>query len=99
MSRKYIPEADLKLLRSLDLAEVLNQMCIDFKPDASYQPRQHANSMRWHVTVDAYVHELIITDRRWFDTRAGKGGCGAVDLLMHILGIGFLEAVHRLQKH
>lgn len=97
MSRKYVPEADLKRLRSLDLAEVLDQMCIEHKADASYQPRRHANSMRWHVTVEAYVHELIVTEQQWFDTRAGKGGCGAVDLLIHLFSISFLEAVHRLQ--
>jgi hypothetical protein len=98
MSRKHIPEADLRRLRSLDLADVLDQMCIEYKPDASYQPRRHSHSERWHVTVGGYVHELIVTELHWFDTRAGKGGCGAVDLLMHILDIGFLDAVHRLQK-
>nr|WP_315194168.1 hypothetical protein [uncultured Aquabacterium sp.] len=98
MSRKYIQESELRRLRSIDLAGVLDQMCIDYKQDASYEPRRHANSVRWHVTVDAYVYELIITDQHWFDTRAGKGGYGAVDLLMHVLGIGFRDAVHRLQK-
>jgi hypothetical protein len=98
MSRRYIPEAELKRLRSLNLDEVLDQLCIEHKADASYQPRRHANSMRWHVTVGAHVHELIVTDRQWFDTREGKGGCGAVDLVMHLLCVGFLQAVQRLQK-
>jgi hypothetical protein len=99
MSRKYVHESELKRLRLLDLAEVLEQVGLEHKADASYQPRRHANSMRWHVTVDAYVYELIVTEQQWFDTRAGKGGCGAVDLLMHLFSISFLESVHRLQTN
>ncbi len=37
--------------------------------------------------------EILITGARWFDVRAGKGGGGGVDLVMHLLGVKFVEAV------
>lgn len=98
MSRKYVSEPELQRLRCLDLAKVLVYSGIDLKTDPSYKPRLLANSNRWHVSVGAHVYELIVTDGHWFDTRAGKGGFGAIDLLMHLRGIGFLEAVRLLQK-
>jgi hypothetical protein len=30
--------------------------------------------------------ELLVTGPKWFDTRAGKGGGGGIDLVMHLLG-------------
>jgi hypothetical protein len=40
--------------------------------------------------------ELLVTGLKWFDARAGKGGGGAVDLCMHLLGLDFVAAVKLL---
>ena len=35
---------------------------------------------------------------KWYDTRARKGGGGAIDLAMHVLGLTFVDAVKSLNK-
>jgi hypothetical protein len=42
------------------------------------------------------VVELLATGVRWYDPRAKKGGGGAIDLAMHLLGLQFVDAVKRL---
>jgi hypothetical protein len=34
-----------------------------------------------------------------YDTRARKGGGGAIDLAMHVLGLSFADAVKHLTEH
>jgi hypothetical protein len=40
----------------------------------------------------------LTTGPKWYDTRAGKGGGGAIDLAMHVLGLSFVDAVKSLNK-
>lgn len=95
--KAYIRPDELASLRSIPLAEALELIGIDHKADHSYKPRLHHESERWHVSDGGHVVELIVTASRWFDTRNGKGGCGAIDLLMHLRGWSFREAVARLR--
>lgn len=47
-----------------------------------FVPRPEGQSYRVHN--DRY--NLVVTDCRWFDNRAGTGGGGASDLQMYLLG-------------
>ena len=42
--------------------------------------------------------EILTTGPKWYDTRARKGGGGAIDLAMHVLGLSFVDAVRRLTE-
>lgn len=55
-----------------------------------------AETPRLYVAVGAGVVELVVTGARWYDTRAKKGGGGAIDLTMHLCGLDFVGAVKRL---
>jgi hypothetical protein len=50
------------------------------------------------VTVDTHVFELLVTGPKWYDTRAERGGGGAIDLAMYILRLSFVDAVKRLSR-
>ena len=41
--------------------------------------------------------ELLLSGPKWFDTRASKGGGGAVDLVMHLWGVPFKKAAEMLK--
>ncbi|MBZ3343388.1 hypothetical protein IPR00_22095, partial [Xanthomonas perforans] len=43
------------------------------------------------------VVELLATGPKWYDTRAEKGGGGAIDLAMHLLRLDFVSAVKRFE--
>jgi hypothetical protein len=38
----------------------------------------------------------VTTGLKWYDTRARRGGGGAIDLAMHVLGLSFVDAVKHL---
>ena len=42
--------------------------------------------------------EILTTGLKWYDTRAKKGGGGAIDLAMHVLGLSFVDAVKLLTE-
>lgn len=54
--------------------------------------------IRLHVAVGGQVFELLVTGAKFFDTRADKGGGGAIDLAMHLLRLDFVAAVKRLSS-
>jgi hypothetical protein len=37
--------------------------------------------------------EILVTNLKWYDVRAGKGGGGGIDLVMHLFGVDFVPAV------
>ena len=50
-----------------------------------------------NVAIGGGMVELLVTGPKWYDTRAEKGGGGAIDLAMHLLRLDFVSAVKRLQ--
>lgn len=52
-----------------------------------------ADSARWKRPGSA----LSISGARFFDHLAGRGGGGAIDLVIHAEGCGFLQALRRLE--
>jgi hypothetical protein len=66
------------------------------KPDPTFRPIKDDHSRRWHVCTARGEFEIVTTGPKWYDTRARRGGGGAIDLAIHLLDIPFVEAVKHL---
>jgi hypothetical protein len=73
-------------------------VALHVKADPSYVPVKDPGSRRWHALTTRGEFEILTTGPKWYDTRAKKGGGGAIDLVMHVLGLSFVEAVEVLTK-
>ena len=76
--------------------EALALLATHYKLDPTYLPVKDPRSRRWHVRTPSGEFELLTTAEKWWDTRAEKGGGGAIDLAIHLLGLSFVEAVKLL---
>lgn len=83
-------------LRDLPVIDVLDLLRLDWKVDRDFSPLKSHETIRLNVAVGSGGFELVVTGRRWFDTRAEKGGFGGIDLSMHLLKLDFVGAVKRL---
>lgn len=97
--RRSFTSAVLADLRNIPLQEVIDNLAICCKPDPTYRPLKDPSSRRWHVFTVSGDFEILTTQSKWYDTRAQKGGGGAIDLAMHLLHVPFGEAVQRLREH
>jgi hypothetical protein len=86
----------LAQLRDLPLSEALDHLGLYVSRDRDFVPIKDPRTERWFISAGAGVYELLVTGIKWFDSRARKGGGGAIDLTMHLLGLGFAAAVKRL---
>jgi hypothetical protein len=96
LRRRYFSSATLARLRELPSEQVLAGLATGLKPDPTFTPVKHIGSRRWHAHTTQGDFEILTTGPKWYDTRARKGGGGAIDLAMHILGLSFVDAVKRL---
>jgi hypothetical protein len=96
MQKKNYDEAQLHRLRQIPSEEVLKRLAIFYKADPTFRPAKHATTRRYHALTDVGDFELLVSATRWYDTRAKKGGGGAIDLAMHLLELSFVDAVKRL---
>lgn len=92
MSRKNVDNSELERWRSLPAIHVLAQISDHVKVDPTFRPLRNAASVRVHVSVSARDFELVCTREKWWDTRAERGGGGAIDLVMHLKACSFKEA-------
>ncbi len=95
MAKRYTEE-QLTALRAMPLEQALRKLELYFKKDPDYKPRKDLSAVRLNVAVGNAGYEILVTGIRWYDTRAKKGGGGAIDLAMHLLGLDFRGAVKRL---
>jgi len=95
VARSFSP-AVLVALRALPSEAALGRLAIHFKADSTYHPVRQAASRRWHVRTVCGEFEILTTGVKWYDTRAKKGGGGAIDLAMHLLEVPFVDAVKQL---
>lgn len=86
----------LSRLRQIPLDMAWADFAFQVRADPSYKPKKDSGSRRWHFTSSRGDFELLTTGLKWYDTRAHRGGCGAIDLIMHLLGLSFVEAVNFL---
>jgi hypothetical protein len=90
--------SELARLRSSDSKAVLQSIALHAKRDITYQPTKSQNTERWHVNVGGKEYELLLNGPKFYDTRTKRGGGGAIDLVMYLYGLRFLEAVRFLQQ-
>lgn len=79
-------------------SRILAALADHAKKDVSFVPVKDGGTERWHATVRGKEFELLLTGAKFFDTRAEKGGGGAVDLACHLFGTDFRGAVAFLRQ-
>jgi hypothetical protein len=94
--RRFFDATTLATLRELPSDTALERIAIAAKADSTYRPVKQRSSRRWHVLTACGEFEILTTGTKWYDTRARKGGGGAIDLAMHVLQLSFVDAVRRL---
>jgi hypothetical protein len=94
--RRSFSPAALARLRDLPSEAVLARLATQIKADPTFIPVKDAGSRRWHAFTTRGDFEILTTGPKWYDTRARRGGGGAIDLTMHVLGLSFVEAVRHL---
>jgi hypothetical protein len=93
MGRRLVDNSTLARWRDLDAVVVLLAIAEHAKQDAEFRPRQSHDTTRWHASAAGLDYEILCTGPRFLDTRANRGGGGAIDLVMHLLGLDFTRAV------
>ncbi|WP_416400461.1 hypothetical protein [Alicycliphilus denitrificans] len=76
--------------------DALSLLSMVLKHDRTFVPVKDAQTRRWHVSTVRGEFEILATGIKWYDTRAQRGGGGAIDLAMHLLGLSFVDAVKHL---
>ncbi len=97
--RRPFTRATLTSLRDIPSEEAMTLLAIYYKADPLYVPVKDPCTHRWHVLTACGEFEILTTGpAKWYDTRAKKGGGGAIDLTMHLLQVSFVEAVKLLAE-
>ena len=95
--RRRFNEGTLASLRETPSEAVLALLAICYKVDPTYVPVKDTGSRRWHVCTACGEFEILTTGlHKWYDTRAERGGGGAIDLAMHLGRLSFVDAVRLL---
>jgi len=92
--RSFTPEL-LSSLREMPVPAVLDALELYWKHDRDFRPLKDKATIRVNVTVGGGNVELLATGAKWYDTRAQKGGFGAIDLAIYLLRLDFVSAVKR----
>lgn len=93
-----VDSSELEGYRSLACEVVLPKITEHAKADPSFTPIRDSHTHRWHVRADGREFELLSTGPKFYDTRAKRGGGGAVDLVMHLHRLDFKQAVAKLRE-
>lgn len=101
MARRSFDDATLAQVRDMPLSQVLDKLQtggqIFWRRDLDFVPDKDKRTVRLFLSSPAgSAWEVLVTGLKWFDTRAGKGGGGGIDLVMHLLQIDFVKAVKLL---
>lgn len=96
MAKRTVDNLALTRWRELDAAAVLQSISEYAKQDAAFQPRNNIATTRWHASVGGIDYELLCTGAQLLVTHSNHGG-GAVDLVMHLMRVGFKDAAAILQ--
>ena len=92
-----VDNSELQRFRGLRALEVLDRLATHVKLDGDFVPRQATSTRRVHVNAAGADWELLVDGPKFFDTRASKGGGGAIDLVMHLWRVPFKKAVAMLR--
>jgi len=88
-----VDKLSLARWHAADAAQCLVALSDIAKRDQSFVPRKDTHSTRWHASANGHDFELLCTGPKFWDTRALRGGGGAIDLAMHLFSIGFKQAI------
>ena len=109
-TRKRVTAYGAELLESVRLLPAKKVLCrlqesqaiASWKVDAEFRPTTDPSTRRVYVgLMTGFVAEILITQRpgadlKWHDGRLRAGGGGAIDLVMHLTGLKFKQAVSLL---
>lgn len=98
MSRRPVDNSELERWHCLEAGDLLERLCTYAKRDLTFQARLHRQATRWHCSTDGAEYELLCDGPKFYDTRAGQGGGGAIDLVMHLKQLEFRPATQLLRK-
>jgi hypothetical protein len=96
--RGRVRDEELERYRTIDCGIALALLTEYCKADSSFVPIKNGHTHRWHVEAMGRHVELLTTGPKWFDTRANRGGGGAIDLTMHLLRLDFKQAIGKLRE-
>ena len=101
MARKSFNDETLAWVREMPLSQVLDKLRDDgklfWRRDPDFVPEKDKRTVRLFLSSPSgFAWEVLVTGLKWFDVRAGKGGGGSIDLVMHLLDIDFVKAVKLL---
>ena len=94
MARRSFDDETLAWVREMPLSQVLDKLRDDgqlfWRRDPDFVPEKDKRTVRLFLSSPSgFAWEVLVTGLKWFDVRAGKGGGGGIDLVMHLLGIDF----------
>ena len=95
---RSVPAIKLDHWRTCNAAYLLSRLAEQAKSDDTFVARKDPATSRWHSSVGGYDFELLCNGPKFWDCRANTGGGGAVDLAMHLKGIGFKAAITLLEQ-
>ena len=98
-TKKSFPPELLEELRVMPVVAALDALGLYWKHDPDFVPVKDKSTVRLNVALVGGGVELLATGPKWYDTRAEKGGGGAVDLAMYLLRLDFVTAVKRFQSN
>lgn len=98
MARRAFDQAELDHWDALPVLQGLAALGLVWVIDETFKPRKDPMTQRLNVSVGPGVIELLANDAKWYDTRARKGGTGAITLAMHLCSLSFVSAVTRLKR-
>lgn len=92
-------ESDICRARNVPLLKILRHVCDYLKEDNNYTARNPSlGGRRFHVNCSKRDFRLLLTGEKWLDElvergSANRGGGGAIDLVMHLKDVNFVQAV------
>jgi len=100
---KRFDDSMLVGLRSIPVLEVLVSLSAQgsllYRIDTEFRAIDNPATRRVFVSVPSGMSwEFVVTGVRWFDTRAQRGGGGAIDLWMHMSGQSFGSATRIMSR-
>ena len=77
---------------------LLSRLATHAKRDTTFVPIKGKGTERWHTSIDGREYEFIVDGAKFYDTRAKRGGGGAVDLVMYTHSVDFRGDVELLRR-
>ncbi|MFT4438211.1 hypothetical protein ACMX25_33230 [Caballeronia sp. 15715] len=93
---KIVDDLVLAQWQTLDALFVLQKVGCCTKRDIPFHPVTARDTARYHVNAAGSDFELLLNGPKFWDTRANRGGGGAVDLAMHVFKSDFKRALRLL---